>query len=158
MTTVAAWVRKGVGMIAADSRASDDQGTVQFNTPKLHKVGQSVFGVAGDDWVDVFLEWVRTGKKKLPERLMELELDDVNFSVIELSPNGIYSWNRTFTRIEIKDKEFAIGSGEMVALYAMRVLNFAPAPAVSAAATVDSHTGGPIDMMLVPQKRRKVAI
>ena len=155
MTTVAAWVRGDLGVIAADSRASDDSGVVQFNTPKLHRIGRSVFGVAGDDWVDLFLQWRRSGGKELPPRIVELNATDVDFNVIELAPDGIWFWNRTFTRIKIKDDTFAIGSGELVALYAMRKHGADPKQAVEAAASVDVHTGGAIDVEIVPQKRGK---
>lgn len=156
MTTVAAWVRDGVGTIAADSRASDDNGVLMFNTPKLHRLNGSVFGVAGDDWVDVFMEWQRTGRKAKPEPIITLHADDVDFNVIELAPDGIWFWNRTFTRIKVKDHEFAIGSGEMVALYIMRCCRQGPQAAVEAASMVDKFTGGDIDVEHVPQKRRRV--
>jgi len=157
MTTVAAWVRGGLGVIAADSRASDDRGVTQFDTPKLHRIGRSVFGVAGDDWVDLFMEWQRRGRKGLPARVIDLHADDVDFNVIELAPDGIWFWNRTFTRIRVKNDTFAIGSGELVALYAMRRLGLHPKQAVEAAATVDVHTGGPIDFEVVTQSRGKRA-
>lgn len=146
MTTVAVKIDpvKKVGVIAADSRASDDNGVLMFNTPKLHVIGESVYGIAGDDWVDLFIDWRRRGGRRLPESIITLHADDVDFGCIELARDGIWYWNRTFTRIFIQQECFAIGSGEMIAYYLMKVEGRSAAEAVHAASQVDKYTGGPI--------------
>ena len=156
MTTVAAAIyREGGGcriVVAADSKASDDNGVLSFRTPKLHRIKSSVYAIAGNDWVDYFLEWRRTGN--LPPRIIDLHEEEVDFAVIEAAPDGLWYWNRTFTRVKINDDFFAIGSGELVAMYAMKELGMHPSDAVHAAAKVDSHTNDDVTVEVVVLKKR----
>lgn len=145
MTTIAAWVRDGVGTIASDTRVSSPNGYA-FSSPKLLALGKSVFGGAGGEWLEIFFHWLASGRKHSPEHQ---STDAKDFAVIEVAPDGLWLWGPTFTRMEVVDREIAVGSGELVALYTMRYVGLTPAGAVEAASMVDSNTGGRIDVKTV---------
>ena len=143
MTTIAS-DRKSM---AADSQVSWDYHK-GFKTPKLFRIGNSIYGLAGDNWGNVFIEWAKTGfnEKKKPQ-IHDSIWDDVDFDVLELAPTGLYLWDKHFVRVELKDDNYSIGSGSKFALVFMRKMNMSPAEAVKECCTIDDYTKEPVDVM-----------
>lgn len=139
MTTIAC-NRKA---IAGDQQATCEGGT-NFRTTKIFRVGSSIFGLCGDDYANVFLDWA---KRAFSEKDKPVFPDSADFQVLELSPQGIFLWGEHLTRVEILDPNYAIGSGGRVALYAMRVLKLPPAEAVVEAAKIDPWTDNNVDKL-----------
>jgi ATP-dependent protease HslVU (ClpYQ) peptidase subunit len=145
MTTIACNRRE----IAADSCVTHGDigiGAGQYRTPKLHRIGRSIFGERGESMAGVSqaLWWLRKGAKrhdmpKLPK--------DADFYLLELAPQGIFLWDSYLDRELIDEPNFTIGSGGKVALYCMRELKMTPAQAVAEAAKVDAYTRAPIITM-----------
>lgn len=139
MTTVAC-NRK---MMAADQRVTWDD-HVGYRSPKLHRINNSVFGLRGDNYANVFLDWAR---RSFSEKDRPAIPTDADFDVLELSPEGIFIWDEFLTRVEILDPNYAIGSGANLALYALRVLKVNPDAAVVEAAKIDPWTDSNVDKM-----------
>lgn len=141
MTTIACNLRE----IAADSCFTFDDtgiGTGQVRSPKLHRIGQSIYGMRGANCVgqSLALDWIRRGCKWKRRPLMP---KGAEWNFLELSPRGIYLWSEALDRDELDEPNFAIGSGAKVAMYCMRVLTLPPLKAVEEAAKVDVYTKGP---------------
>lgn len=142
MTTVACNLRE----IAADSCVTFDDiglGTGQASTTKLHRIGRSIYAERGENTNGVrqMLDWIRRGAKWKQAPDLPKAAD---FSLLELSPSGIFLWDSGLGRDPINEPNFAIGSGGKVALYCMRYLKMTPAQAVAEAEKVDAFTKGPI--------------
>lgn len=155
MTTVAADFKRRE--IAADSKCSWDE-HMGFLTPKLFQVGNSIYGIAGDQFSNIFVDWAKTNfnEKKKPALHGEMwELAD--FDVLELAPSGLFLWDKYFTRVEIKDQEYAIGSGSTLALAAMREFKYTPFHAVELCCKYDDYTEPPIDLLVLPDLKPKKA-
>lgn len=142
MTTVAA-NRK---VMAADSQVSWEfhKG---FQTPKIFRIDNSLYGLAGDNWGNVFIEWAKDGfnQKKKPD-IGDERWADADFDVLELAPSGLYLWDKHLVRVKLKDNEYAIGSGSKFAILAMRELGYDPKAAVELACKYDDYTKAPIDV------------
>lgn len=142
MTTIACNLKE----MAADSCITLDDiglGTGQESVKKLHRIGKSIFGERGDNvaGVPVMLEWISKGAKwKKPPELPK----GADFSLLELSPKGIFLWGSDMTCEHLIADNYAIGSGGKVALYCMRVLKMSPAQAVAEAIKVDAYSRAPI--------------
>lgn len=113
---------------------------------KLFKIRDSIYGTRGDNHSNMLVEWAqRDFKPKLKPDLV-YKAGDADFTVLELSPVGIFIWDEFFTRIALKDKNYAVGSGAKIALYCMRVLKQTPQQAVEEAAKIDEYTALPVDV------------
>lgn len=143
MTTVAA----NRTQMAADSQVSWD-GMAGFKEQKIHRIGNSIYGLAGDLWGNVFIEWAKTGfnEKKKPQ-IHDSIWNDVDFDVLELAPTGLYLWDKHFVRIALKDDNYAIGSGSKFALAFMRKMKMSPKEAVEECCLFDDYTREPVDVM-----------
>ena len=153
MTTIAANRQS----IAADSQVSCE-GNAGFKSPKLFRVGYSIYGIAGDNWGNVFIEWAKTGfnEKKKPQ-IHDSIWDDVDFDVLELAPTGLYLWDKHFVRIELKDDNYAIGSGSKFAILLMRKMQITPEEAVKECCVFDDYTREPVDSMVLKEENEKSA-
>lgn len=140
MTTIACNLK----VIAADSKCTWGDTDVGFSCMKLFKVGESIYGTRGDNHSNLFVEWAKAGFKR--GRKPSIVGKDPDFTILELSPSGISIWDEFFVRIELKDKNFAVGSGAKIALYCMRHHNMSPEDAVKEAAKVDEYTKLPVDV------------
>ena len=147
MTTVAA----NRDSMAADSQVSWD-GSKGFSTPKIFRIGTSLYGIAGDNYSNVFIEWAEGGFniKKKPNWGPK-ELEDIDFDVLELSPQGLWLWGAHLTRIKLKDDNYAIGSGSKFALVFMRKMNLSPEQAVLECCEFDDYTKGPVDVLYLKE-------
>lgn len=140
MTTIACNLKE----MAGDSLVTDDDiGTGTRLGMKLWRVRKSVFGVAGEDCSGEGLAryWLehdyKTHQPPVPD-------DDWDWHFLELSPQGIFVWDKWMHREQVMEETMAIGSGRKVALYCMRILHMTPAKAVFEASKVDHHTRPPV--------------
>lgn len=135
MTTIACNATE----MAADTRVSLQDGTDVrvFESVKIERVGDAIYGVAGDFQAGVrFMEWVRREMKGRKPRLCK------DFAALKIDAEGIYSMDGpSDTWMKVSGKFDAIGSGRKVALGAME-MGASPADAVKAAKKWDAFTGG----------------
>lgn len=140
MTTVA--YRNGV--MAADSQATS---SFKQKCQKIHKVGDSIFGVCGSlSSAYLFLEWIKHDRRDWveSERAPPSPLtDDDNFDAIELCEEGLFLWDGKLTRRPVDIEFYAIGSGSDFAMGAM-AMGADAVQAVKVANTLDPYTGGAI--------------
>ena len=109
--------------MAADQRCTDDTGGPICHVTKLHRVGDSVFGLAGDAFMGLVpLEWLGTKRNRLQLYKMFGD-DDIAWRyetlLLELSETGLALWNGWGLRMPILDKTYGIGTGADAALTAM---------------------------------------
>jgi hypothetical protein len=126
---------------------------------KLYRIGDSIFGMAGDVMLALaFIEWLKgkqlkaTLYKTIPESMRS------DFDVLELSPEGLALWNGWGIRLPLMDATYAIGSGAMSALQAMR-LQCSPERAILQTFPLDECTGvyasPSVEYLLPPELARK---
>ena len=141
MTTIACNRRE----MAADAWVSwDDE--AGYPTVKLYRCRRSVFGLRGDNWANVFAAWASGGFKPSRQPVIH-NFEAADFDVLELAPDGIFHWDKHLVRIPVAAECYAVGTGAKVALYAMRVLDLAPAQAVAEACRIDDYSRPPITVM-----------
>lgn len=89
---------------------------------KIHRIGKSLFGFAGDvALAAIFLEWLQSKGRKREELHKQIPPDNRDdFIVLELAPSGLAYWNGWGSRVPLIDKTYAIGSGAPAALRAFR--------------------------------------
>jgi hypothetical protein len=138
--------------MAADSQVSCD-GAKGFLTPKIFRVGNSLYGLAGDNFSNAFIEWAKRGfllkeKNFIPDGAWH----DANFEILELAPTGLFLWDKYLTRIAIKDDNYSVGHGSMFALLGMREMNLDPVEAVRLACKYDDYTNEPVDVFLLKEE------
>ena len=149
MTTVACDGKS----VAADQRVSWDD-NAGFRSPKVFRIGGSIFGLRGDNYANVFLEWAKSGFRSELKPVFPDPVAEVDFTVIELAEDGMHMWDHMLVRVPILDKNYAIGSGHKVALYAMRVLKLAPGAAVHEASKIDPFTDDNVDEIFLTEKAK----
>jgi hypothetical protein len=156
MTTIVANLE---GM-AADTRCSIE-GSVFYHAPKIFRIGNSLFGTAGDGMMClVMVEWLQTtGRSK--HALYKHWTENTDRSacwLIELrSPGELYVWDGWGVPEKILDKRYAIGSGQMAALAAYD-RGASLEEAVKAGTNLDQYSGSPIHVEMLKvtsQKKRK---
>lgn len=151
MTTIAC----NLEMIVGDSLVShDDIGTGAYLGMKLHRIGNSIFGEAGEDCsgIGIALDWLRMGKHRADP---PYPIEDSDWNLLELAADGIFVWDTWLRREPVYEPNMAIGSGRKVALYCMRVLKYDPLKAVAEAAKVDHHTRAPFHVERLSKKPRR---
>lgn len=129
----------------SDSRCSF--GSAHFHSPKLFRVGKSIFGFSGTVTDSLkFIEWV---KGQDLEDIPEFSKED-SFDILEVSPEGIFAWDDALIRMEVLDPFMTVGSGYMAALAALH-LGSSPEVAIETACKVDRASGGPLQTLtLIP--------
>lgn len=152
MTTIAA----NLECMAADQRLTS--GDAPCRTHKIRRIGESLYGGCGD-WslVLVFLEWFDKPKRDAM-RLYRMIPEDSRheFEILELSPKGLARWDGWGMRTPILDKFYAIGSGGLSAMQAMK-RDLTPGDAISETFSLDESSGGSVDVeyLLPPELRTK---
>lgn len=123
--------------MAADSQAT--MGVVVYSTRKILRVGDALIGCTGyADSFAAFLAWYEG------ERLIsEYPAFDEGFGAIVLDRGGIHVYEQRGGPIECLSEYFADGSGNAVAMTAMR-LGKTPEEAVALACEMDAQTGPPV--------------
>jgi 20S proteasome alpha/beta subunit len=113
---------------------------VPFRISKIFRIGDVIYGGAGSTHeLERFLEWKRGGEK--PSLSGEEE-----WCVLELSRDGLFMWMPSLTKVQIKSKFYAIGSGAQYAIGAMEC-GVEPKDAIRIAAKYDSGTELPLETM-----------
>lgn len=136
MTTIAA-NRK---VMAADSRCS--AGGVWFQTKKIERKGDALIGACGKaSDCSKFMEWYGSGNP-VPE------ITEGEFEALVLTPKGLFLYQWDCSPMQLKDRHYAIGSGQQGALVALDKGD-EPKQAVEAACKRDLFSGGPIDVYLL---------
>lgn len=149
MTTIACTLTE----MAADTAVANS-GPL-YHADKMFRVGVSIFGTAGDGFMDLaFIEWVKSSRRS-PQSLQKMipleHRDDI--SILEIRPGGIYLWNGWGIPERIHEKFYAIGSGAMVAIEAL-TRGATPAEAVKSATRWDEYTHAPIQTERLKRPRR----
>lgn len=156
MTTVAI-TREAM---AADTRVVT--GGPFYHADKIFRVGNSLLGTAGAGFACLaFVEWFKSPRRN-PQVLHKIfgEYDRDDILIAELNPAGIYLWDGWGFAEKINDSFYAIGSGSMAALEAMRN-GLDPDDAVRRAVAHDENTGSPVQIEyllppeLSPKKKRR---
>ncbi len=140
--------------MAADQRVTGD-GPICHAT-KLRRIGASVYGIAGSVFpATLLLDWIASGAKDR-SRLHRMLSEDAreSFDVLELSAEGLAVWNGWGVRIPLHDECYAIGSGSMSALQALRS-GSTPADAIRMTFHLDECSGGSVEVMPLAVKKRK---
>jgi ATP-dependent protease HslVU (ClpYQ) peptidase subunit len=127
--------------MAADQRCTG--GGPMMHVSKIHRIGDSIFGLAGDVMMGLaVLEWIRTPKRdraKLYKMIDEVgPRSDVE--ILELAPDGLAFWNGWGMRLKLHDKVYAIGTGGMSAMQAVK-RGLSPEDAVKETLSLDEYSG-----------------
>jgi hypothetical protein len=151
MTTIVATL----DCMAADTRVVSE-GPI-YHAAKIFRIGESLFGTAGDAFMALtFLDWL-AGKRNVPalRKLFEHE-DKASFIVLELSPEGLRLWNGWGVPEKLHDKSYSIGSGSMSAQNAIN-RGDTPEQAVRSTMPLDENTGGDVQVeyLLPPELTRR---
>lgn len=142
--------------MAADYQVTD--GNCVYTAKKIGIIGDCIVGVAGlVTATNKFLTWFRAGRpaEGAPNLVEDDKDDDTPFNALVLKRSGLYIYVDCCDPDKIEDREYAIGSGQQVALFAMRRLGWNPAEAVKGAHDVDPHTGPKIqtlDVSAIPRQ------
>ena len=111
MTTVICTLKE----MAADKRVSWGENP-SFDTLKIFKINNSIYGYAGDVSASLrFIKWVEQDFKEAP--IFDKDDDKDDFNILELTSTGIYLWDKQLSRMPIKNKHYAIGTGSLLAIY-----------------------------------------
>ena len=125
--------------MAADQRVTGSGPLAHVQ--KVHRIKSSLFGFCGDSHLAMHvLEWLK-GKRdplELYKLIPDAHRDSVE--VLELSKDGLSLWTGWGVRLPLLDATYAVGSGAMVALQALRT-GSTPAEAVTHAARMDECSG-----------------
>jgi ATP-dependent HslUV protease subunit HslV len=128
------------GILAYDSRITDDYNTIVGHVDKGCKTEQHLVAVCGDfTAVAVLIEWARSGFDPRQKPKMK---KDASFEMVAVDKKGvIQSFEESLTPVILDDKMYAAGSGKNFAFGAMHAGATAK-QAVIAAASYDAATGG----------------
>lgn len=151
MTTIVA----NLECMAADQRITS--GGPVCHSRKLFRIGASVFGYCGDAYLaQHVIRWLASQRHpaQLYKLIPESHRDDID--VLELSPEGLALWNGWGVRMDLLDTSYAVGSGAMSALQALR-LGKSPLEAVALTFPLDEASGGnaEIETLVLKPKRKR---
>lgn len=140
--------------MAADRQVVDDH-IGEYKTTKIEKIGDSIFGIAGENCPDDVFQWLRDAaydcipwhKASRPEHAKKWD-----YFLIQLAPDGIWLWNQKLYRVKCEEDNYAIGSGRKVALYCMRYLHLSPKESVEQSCLIDHWSNGPVDVLELPPR------
>ncbi len=143
MTTIVANMK---GM-ASDTRVT---GGPMFNTTKVRRIGDSLYGGAGNlsQILKMFL-WFEN-----PDQVPSWK-EHPEFSILQVSPRGLFVWESEMVAIPIDTPFYAIGSGSEYAMGAL-ACGATLEKAVEVAAMFDPGTSGALHFEpLVPKTKPK---
>ena len=160
MTTIA--FRSGI--LAADSRVTvhtEEGGARVFDCDKLFRkrgtflgreqdvilatAGESASGMA-------FVDWFGSGRD-VPDIFVH---GDADFTVLVLSEDGLFEFDKWCRGEKVKNEFYAVGSGAKAALGAMH-MGASARKAVEVACKVDPYTAGPVVTMRLKNGTPKVS-
>lgn len=151
MTTIVA----NLECMAADQRCT---GGAICHVQKLHRIKGSLFGFAGDTHLAMHvLKWLHSPRDPLELYKLIPDAHRDSVEMLELSKDGLALWSGWGSRILLLDTSYAIGSGCMVALQALRT-GSTPGEAITHAAKMDECSGTflepHVEPLVVSRKRR----
>lgn len=153
MTTIVA-NREGM---AADSRVSLE-GSPFYHADKIFRIGDSLFGTAGDGMMGLLMiDWLRgTRKNRLALYRLWADYDRSAFCILELNAQGLFLWDGWAIPERLNDQTYAIGSGAGPALTALED-GKSLEDAVRSATKRDQYSGDPVQVeyLLPPELKRK---
>lgn len=136
MTTIIA----NLECMAADQRCTG--GGPIMHVAKISRIGECIYGLAGDVMMGLaVLEWMKAPKRdrgRLYKLLDEYERSEVE--ILELSPGGLALWNGWGIRLPLHDRFYAIGTGAMSAMQAIK-RGLTPEQAVLETLSLDEYSG-----------------
>jgi hypothetical protein len=146
--------------MAADQRVTGD-GPI-CHVKKIHRVGDSLFGLAGDVMAGMaVIEWLKTPKRNralLYKMFGESVEWRYEFVLIELSDAGLALWNAWGVRMPLLDEHMAVGTGAQVALDAFEN-GATPEQAIRRAMKRDEYSGlltePDVEYLLPPELKPK---
>ena len=130
-----------------------------FNCQKLYrktvKIGEVeqdvILATSGENFSGLlFVEWYGSGKER-PELLVHGEAD---FSVLVLTREGLFEYDRWCVAEKVLNKVYAIGSGAKAAMGAMLAGTNARR-AVEIACEIDPYSAPPVVTMALPKVKKK---
>jgi len=140
MTTIACSLKE----MAADTKVNwEGICTDIYSSIKLFTTKSAIYGVTGGDCTGSIhaIEWLQDGAAR---DFRPKPRDEWDWTLIELSPEGIALYNTNLERETTLEPCLAVGSGRKVAYYCMKYLGMPPAEAVREACKVDNWSGAPI--------------
>lgn len=147
MTTVIASAK--LGMMASDSKFTEDG--IQFATQKVYRIGDSLWGEAGETrGIGKFFSWVKGGMQENNRPRFGGELDD--FCVLQLNAEGIFYWDRHLYGVKIQEDVYAIGTGAPLALYCVKEQGMSLEQAIKMATKYDENSALPVQSMALLPK------
>lgn len=153
MTTIVA----NLECMAADTRVSLD-GSPYYHATKIFRIGDSLFGTAGDGMMGlIMIEWLK-GPRKNRAALYKhwADYERSCFILLELNPTGLYLWDGWAIPEKLNDTRYAVGSGAPAALGAMDN-GRSPEDAVRTSIRLDQYSGDPVQVeFLLPPELRPV--
>jgi hypothetical protein len=117
-----------------------------YSSLKLFSTKTAIYGVCGGDCTGstIAINWLLSGAPK-DFRPTPPEYENTwDWTIIELSPEGIALYNENLEREVTMETMLAVGSGRKVALYCMRVLGMSPPEAVHEACKMDQWSDAPL--------------
>ncbi len=140
--TVIAWDGK---TLAADRRAC--VGGLINSLTKIHRIGDLLVGGSGDqDFVNVMLEWIRTGRDPATFPASQKDKDDWQHVLVVERDGTTSLYERTPHPIRFEQPHVAIGSGRDFARAAMH-LGCTARAAVEVAIALDCGCGNGVDAL-----------
>lgn len=143
--------------MAADQRVSAE-GAPHYKADKIFRIGDSLFGTAGDGMMGLLMiEWLKgTRKNRLSLYKLWDDYERSAFWILELSPTGLYLWDGWAVPEKLNETRYAIGSGAMAAMTALdsgKPLE----EAVRCAMNYDQYSGEPVSVeyLLPPELKPK---
>jgi len=132
--------------MAADSLCHEDDSSSYMADKLLRCEDGSIVGGAGNH-PETVMDWIRRGKPANDRPAFDPEKD--NFSILHLRPDGIWLYNNSLVGFRLKERNYAIGCGADVALYAMRRQKVSPKQACEEAISTNMFCGGDVDVMVL---------
>ena len=132
-------------IMAGDSLVTCSELT-NYRAKKLFRIGGAIFGVSGDNKaIAKFVLWQQSSDKLDRPTFDEFE----DLAVLELRGDGIYLWDTDLfpERIEDEQQNYAVGSGNCLALYCMRELDHSPEKAIAETCKIDTMCAPPVRWM-----------
>jgi hypothetical protein len=143
--------------MAADSRVSAE-GAPFYHADKIFRIGDSLFGTAGDGMMGLLMiDWLRgTRKNRLSLYKLWDDYERSAFWILELNHSGLYLWDGWATPEKLNDDRYAVGSGAMSAIAALDT-GVSLEDSVKRACGYDQYSGPPVQVeyLIPPELKRK---
>jgi hypothetical protein len=139
--------------MAADQRITGSGPLAHIN--KIYRIKGSLFGFCGDTFLAMhLLTWLKGNRDPLElyKLIPDAHRDDVG--ALELAKDGLAIWSGWGARLPLLDISYAMGTGSMVALQALRT-GSSPAEAIAHAARMDECSGAFVEPQVEVLEKKK---